>query len=469
MKKIAIAAWLVFILSPVVFTQIVEVRNDQLRKDINGNIIDAHDGRVIRFNNTYYWYGTSYGNTNGMVTDNVFHCYSSADLIHWKDEGVLLPNQPKGVYYRPHVIYNKKTKQYVLWYNWYEKLWVGQYGVAVSAKPEGPYKIVNKDVKLKYSDLKVGDLYLFADEDGSAYISYNTIEHHYISVEKLSADYLSSTMENSGFITDNSEASSMFKRQGKYYLLTDRCCCFCSEGTGAQVYISDNPLKGYKFSGNINRVPGKKMLLLNDNIIAPDNYEEFGMKSSIIFKTAQPCTITDVIITARLGNIKTWCGSDVPEDIYPHFELSCVVDDQPKKQLASDSSVVNKAVTAVVAYKVHTTAAREFQLAPVKSLAKNIQVSEIEFYQDGHKVEGEFYLDSANVNNVVIPAQQTCITELQTSQGTVYIWMGDMWGSTPDRIKGHDYQFWSAPLQFNSDGSIMPLKWTDAWSVELIK
>jgi hypothetical protein len=37
--------------------------------------------------------------------------------------------------------------------------------------------------------------------------------------------------------------------------------------------------------------------------------------------------------------------------------------------------------------------------------------------------------------------------------------MGDEWGSRPDGIKGHDYQYWSSPLQFEKDGMIKQLKW----------
>jgi hypothetical protein len=43
--------------------------------------------------------------------------------------------------------------------------------------------------------------------------------------------------------------------------------------------------------------------------------------------------------------------------------------------------------------------------------------------------------------------------------------MADRWQSTPDGIKGHDFQFWSAPLKFGSDGSIEPLKNITRWDI----
>jgi hypothetical protein len=42
--------------------------------------------------------------------------------------------------------------------------------------------------------------------------------------------------------------------------------------------------------------------------------------------------------------------------------------------------------------------------------------------------------------------------------------MGDRWGSRPDGIKGHDFQFWSAPLKFGPDGGILPIENLPQWS-----
>ena len=53
--------------------------------------------------------------------------------------------------------------------------------------------------------------------------------------------------------------------------------------------------------------------------------------------------------------------------------------------------------------------------------------------------------------------------KLQSEKGEAFIWMGDLWGSASDNRKGHDYQYWSKPLEFNNDGTIRPLKWEDSW------
>ena len=80
----------------------------------------------------------------------------------------------------------------MLWYNWYRKIWDGQYGVATSDRPQGPFTIDRDDVPLRRP--APGDLSLLVDDDATAYLIYTSIaQDHAISIEKLSADYLSST------------------------------------------------------------------------------------------------------------------------------------------------------------------------------------------------------------------------------------------------------------------------------------
>jgi len=312
------------------------------RRDIDGNIVDAHDGCLMCFDHAYYLYGTRYGTTDGFGKTNRYVCYSSPDLVTWTFHGECLKDAPSRIYYRPYVIYNKSTRKYVMWYNA-----DSQYGVAVSDTPIGPFVIIDPAAPVKYASRSVGDLGLFVDDDGTAYITYTNggdgstfgekvepIDHHQICVEKLSPDYLSPTNETSGLIAGNCEAPAMFKRNGTYYLLFDNTCAFGIYGSGARVYTSTAPLGPYQYRGNI-------------NVKAAD---------------------------ARTVPISwTWPGTGRPD--------------------------------------------------------------------------------------CIIRAQQTFVATLPTSHGAVYIWMGDEWGSRPDGIKGHDYQYWSSPLQFEKDGMIKQLKW----------
>lgn len=124
----------------------VTISNVKPRRDITGTIIDAHDGNLLFADGRYFLYGTAYGKTAGYSINNRFRVYSSPDLEHWTFEGELLKSPPDGVYYNPSVVYNSRKHKYVLWYNWYPKLWNGQVGAAVSDTPIGPFTIVNTRV-----------------------------------------------------------------------------------------------------------------------------------------------------------------------------------------------------------------------------------------------------------------------------------------------------------------------------------
>jgi beta-xylosidase len=44
--------------------------------------------------------------------------------------------------------------------------------------------------------------------------------------------------------------------------------------------------------------------------------------------------------------------------------------------------------------------------------------------------------------------------------GMDWVLYGDRWQSAPDKIKGHDFSYWT-PLKFNADGSVVPIQWED--------
>ncbi|MFB3815091.1 MAG: family 43 glycosylhydrolase [Terriglobales bacterium] len=69
-------------------------------------------------------------------------------------------------------------------------------------------------------------------------------------------------------------------------------------------------------------------------------------------------------------------------------------------------------------------------------------------------------------NDAILGAQQTHVAQIPSASGTLFVWMGDRWGSTPDGLKGHDFQVW-APLEFGDDGVIRPLKKLDTWRLTL--
>ncbi|MBD1259649.1 family 43 glycosylhydrolase [Maribacter polysiphoniae] len=243
------------------------------RFDELGNAVDAHDGKIAYFNDTYYLYGTSYDCgfewQNEVARFCGFKSYSSKDMVHWKDEGFLFDAQTPlwqsrcdGKTYgcfRPHVVYNKKNKNYVLWINVYDN--VTGYRVFTAKKPTGPFVEVeqprievNKDKPA--AGLNNGDHDLFVDDDGTCYLAITDWRTTgTIAIEQLNDDYLSGTGKVATLITSGrTEAPGLFKRKGIYYVTySDPNCGYCS-GTGTSYKTASSPLgpwsEGTKISDN---------------------------------------------------------------------------------------------------------------------------------------------------------------------------------------------------------------------------
>ncbi len=455
--------------------QTVVINNAQPRTDVKGKIVDAHDGRIIQFGKMFYWYGTKYGATNGFTTANEYVCYSSSDLIKWNYEGPLLKDKPGGVYYRPHVVYNARTKKYVLWYNWYPKLWNGQFGVAISDLPTGPFTIINDHVTVKQNALGVGDLGVFTDDDGKAYLSYNTISNHKVSVELLNEDYTASTLQGSDFIAEHCEAGSMFKRNGLYYLLTDYTCCFCTQGSGAQVFTAKNPLGPYTWRQNINRYPGELSAVINDGFANDNLFETLDPKQQqgIEIWLNKSAPVSSITIQQFTGNRSGQCGEvDNPvlhQPIIQHqFKISSLQNGEWKELKLQPAAVTHSSMQTTYALKFSAVVTDRIRIQPLyNDSVQPIFVSEVSV--SGGQKNLRMFKTGKQPGKPVIPAQQTFVMPVQTNNGTQYIWMGDLWGSATDGIKGHDYQFWSKPFEFYSNGLIKPLEWIHQYRLTIKK
>ena len=448
----------------------VTLSNVTPRMTADGQIVDAHDGRVIEFDGQYYWYGTQYGTTNGFTKANAYHVYRSDDLVTWEHLGPALVDPPAGVYYRPHVIFNEATGKYVFWYNWYPELWDGHFGVAVADSPAGPFEIVSTDVPVARSELGVGDFGLFVDDDRAAYISYNTIEGHRVSVEKLSEDYLGSTLENGGYIAQYCEAGSMFKRNDIYYLLTDYTCCFCNQGAGARVYMSDDPLGKWTLTNNINRYPGWRKPGLTDGVVFTTEYVPLKRLADSTFESLV-VDVADVGTAVELsfftGNRSGQCGQvDVPDVhqriVRPTFTAEYYAHGWQPLALGPATVDRQNMVETITLRPAGVAGATRLRLTPEPTFP----YAEIRLTEVAGGVQ-DAYVSNRQPGPVIVPAQQTYVMELTTAGGREYVWMGDMWGSAPDNVKGHDFQYWSSPLRFDSLGWIAPLQLEAEWEVEL--
>lgn len=266
----------------------------QLWPDLDGKPIDAHGAGFFydEQTETYYWYGEYHKGGWPAVGVRV---YSSKDLMNWTDEGMALTtlqsmddfdNDPlisklyagredrvdiwadirKGrIIERPKVIYNDKTKKYVMWahmdgdkdpYNDNANYGKARAGYAISDSPTGPF-VYQRSYRMDRapegekdyfpSDKGMArDMTLFKDDDGTGYLIYSSEENLTLYISKLNEDYSDVTGWHKEGRTDDKgnplrdstyqaqygvdyvrvfpggqrEAPAMFKYQGKYYILT---------------------------------------------------------------------------------------------------------------------------------------------------------------------------------------------------------------------------------------------------------
>jgi hypothetical protein len=215
--------------------------NGEVWKDIKGNPINAHGGGIMLHKGIYYWFGEIKKGKTWLVPDQQWEdyrvpaggvgCYSSKDLIHWKFQGVVLkavvgnPSHDldtSKVIERPKVIYNKRTKKFVMWMhvdaNDYS---YSQAGVAVSDKPAGPYKYLGS---VKPNGQMSRDMTLYEDDDDRAYLIYSSEFNKTMHVCLLNDDYLSPTTTYTRITSaQNREAPALFKYNQKYFLITSGC------------------------------------------------------------------------------------------------------------------------------------------------------------------------------------------------------------------------------------------------------
>ena len=214
------------------------IQNDVFWKDTGGNFIYSQGGGVLQVGDTFYWYGVKY---NGAVTyaanptkknsDTGFAgvtCYSSKDLVNWKFEGIVLkPDQAAGGWFgRIGVVYNAKTKKYVLAGQGGSPSWqFGEY-FATSSSPTGPFKFARVQPESEmtfFVNNNTGDQTLFQDDDGKAYVIASNVKGRtnlYVAPLRES-DFLaidgSKTVNIHKSRVGGREGNAMFKYNGVYY------------------------------------------------------------------------------------------------------------------------------------------------------------------------------------------------------------------------------------------------------------
>jgi len=190
--------------------------------DVQGNSINAHGGGMLKVGKYYYWVGENRKN------DVFVSCYRSTDLINWEFRGDLLtrqshPELDKANIERPKVIYNEKTKQFVMWmhYEYGKDYSYARAAVAVSDNIEKPFRYLKS---FRPFNNMSRDCTLYKDDDGTAYFLSSARENYDMMVYKLSDDYLDAKEQVATLWPGgHREAPALFKRGEYYFLMTSAC------------------------------------------------------------------------------------------------------------------------------------------------------------------------------------------------------------------------------------------------------
>jgi GH43 family beta-xylosidase len=174
------------------------------------------DPNIAVFGDTFYLYPTTDGFEGWRSTS--FRAWSSRDLVHWKNEGVILDlprdlGWASGHAWAPTIA--AKNGKYYFYYSADQNI-----GVAVGNSPVGPFKdplgrplVAKKD----FQGMQAIDPVVFVDDDGTAYLYWGQGRCKAV---KLNDDMISFNMADVRDLTlpGYNEGPFVHKRKGTYYL-----------------------------------------------------------------------------------------------------------------------------------------------------------------------------------------------------------------------------------------------------------
>jgi hypothetical protein len=278
--------------------------------DDNGVHINAHGGGILYHEGTYYWFGEhKVAGERGNRAQVGVHCYTSTDLYRWKDAGIAFavdPDDPTSevtqgcILERPKVIYNKRTQQFVMWFHLEfidaqpVPYATARSGVAVADQITGPYRFLHSlranpgiwplhfpdEAKNRFDRMddfffgsnpweekqravveggavnagfRAGqmsrDQTVFVDDDGTAYQIAASEHNGTLQIRELDAAYTGYTGRYIRIFPGRyHEAPAVFKRKGKYYIITSGCTGW--RPNAARSAVADSLLGQWQELGN---------------------------------------------------------------------------------------------------------------------------------------------------------------------------------------------------------------------------
>lgn len=188
--------------------------------DQNNNVVNAHGACIVKEGDIYYLFGEY--KTNKKNAFFGFSCYSSTDLMNWKFEKIVLPQQPSGLLgpnrigERVKVMKCPETGEFVMYMHTDDTKYNDPHiGYATSKTINGEYEFQGA-LLYKGEPIKKWDMGTFQDTDSKGYL---LIHHGYI--YELSSDYKSAVR----LVADNEqggESPTIFKSNGVYFWLSSQ-------------------------------------------------------------------------------------------------------------------------------------------------------------------------------------------------------------------------------------------------------
>lgn len=186
--------------------------------DQNNNEVNAHGACIIKEGDLYYLFGEHKSDTSNAFTG--FGCYSSADLINWRFENVVLPVQKDGILgpnrvgERVKVMKCPSTGEFVMYMHCDDMGYRDPHvGYATCKSINGNYQF-HGDLLHNDKYLKKWDLGTYQDSDGKGYL----LTHEGF-IYELSADYKSVKRVVVSDIAKGGESPAIFKNNGLYFWL----------------------------------------------------------------------------------------------------------------------------------------------------------------------------------------------------------------------------------------------------------
>jgi beta-xylosidase len=239
---------------------LIQAQGQPMAKETSGNPLFPGwyaDPEGAVFNNTYWVYPTYSDVYEKQV---FFDAFSSTDLVTWTKHEKVLDSQhvkwAQKAMWAPSVV--KKGNKYYFFFgaNDVHQNQVGGIGVAVSDKPDGPFKdylgkpLINEIV----NGAQPIDQFVFKDKDGRYYIIYGGWGHcniarlkdDFTGIDKFKDGTTFKELTPEGYV----EGPFMFIRKNKYYFM------WSEGGWGGPNYhvayaIADSPFGPFKRLGTI--------------------------------------------------------------------------------------------------------------------------------------------------------------------------------------------------------------------------